>query len=123
MTERERVLLVARIFDLIKDLLRAALYAWFGWIVFLSTQELAGKNTDARFAFAYFVSNDNDYGLPWVFAFGAIVWALLERRFRRQKTQELTWRTRELEQRLDASRTSSGLAPTGETHPRDRWAQ
>jgi hypothetical protein len=121
MTERERVLLVARIFDLLKDVIRAGILVWGGWIIYLCVKELAGKSTDASFAFAYFVSNDNDYGLPWFFAFAAIVWALLERRFRMKKTQELTIRTQELEKRLDPTRTSSGLAATGETHPRDRW--
>jgi len=121
MTERERVLLVARIFDLLKDVLRYGFYAWIVWGVVLSMRELAGKSTDARFVFEYFFSRENDYALPWVLATVATIWALLERRFRYQKTEQLTARTKELEQRLDPSRSSSGLATTGVTHPRDKW--
>jgi hypothetical protein len=121
MTERERVLLVARLFDLLKDALRYGLYAWVAWAIFLSVRELAGKSTDARFVFEYFFSRDNDYALPWILATVTTVWALLERKFRHQKTEQLTARTKELELRLDPHRSSSGLATTGETHPRDKW--
>lgn len=121
MTERERVLLVARIFDLAKDALRYAFYGWVAWTVYLDVRELAGKTTEASFIFQYLFSKENDYALPWILAAATTIWALLERRFRHQKTEQLTQRTKELEQRLDPQRSSSGLASTGETHARDRW--
>src|SRR5438445_5840650 len=117
MTERERVLLVARIFDLLKDALRYAFFGWVAWTIYLDVKELAGKSTDASFVFQYLLSKENDYGLPWFLVAVTTIWALLERRFRHQKTEQLTARTKELEQRLDPNRSSSGLVSTGETHP------
>jgi hypothetical protein len=120
MTERERLHLVARIFDLTKDLIRALLLGWIFWTIYLDVRELAGKQTDASFFFKYFVSKENDYALPWLVAVVTIAWALLERRFRKHKTQQLTARLQEMERRLDPKRSTSGLMPTGDTNPKDR---
>lgn len=119
MTERERVFLLARIFDLLKYALRYAFYAWVVWNAYLAVKELAGKSTDASFFFQYIFSRDNDYGLPWAVALGCAMWAIFERRFRKQKTAELTARIQELEKRIDPKRTTSGLLASGDTNPRD----
>jgi hypothetical protein len=120
MTERERLHLVARIFDLAKDIIRALLVGWIAWTIYLDFKELAGKQTDASFFFKYVFAKDNDYGLPWVIAIFAVGWAYLERWFRKSKTQQLTGRIQELEMLIDERRSSSGLLSTGDTNPRDR---
>lgn len=52
-------------------------------------------------------------------AVGALVWAWWERRLRQEKTEWFQQRIAQLEKQLDPNRTSSGLAPTGETAPED----
>ena len=56
------------------------------------------------------------------FVIGAILiaWAVTENFLRKHKTRVLSNRVRELEERLDINRESSGLTPTGATNPEDR---
>lgn len=47
-------------------------------------------------------------------------WAVTENFLRKHKTKALARRIRELEERLDSNRQSSGLTSTGATNPGDR---
>ena len=51
---------------------------------------------------------------------GCAVWAILERIVRKRTIKRLTERTQKLEKAIDPRRSSSGLTPTGSTHPRDK---
>lgn len=53
------------------------------------------------------------------FGFGGVVYGRLEREHRLTKTRELSERIQELEEMIHPERTSSGLSPDGQTHPRD----
>ncbi len=120
MTGPERLYLFSKSFDLAKQVLQTALTGWIFWTIYLDIRELAGKETEASFLFQYFISKDNDYGMPWIIAGAALLYARVERSFRLKKTKQLTERIQELERRIDPNRSSSGLTPTGETNPNDR---
>ena len=51
---------------------------------------------------------------------GCAVSAVLERIVRKRTIKRLTERTQKLEKAIDPRRSSSGLTPTGSTHPRDK---
>jgi hypothetical protein len=115
MTETERILLIARAFDLAREAIRAAIWIAGFYYLYLSVAELAGKKTLTWMALQAFVSVDNDYGAPWIIAFLALVYAAAQRKLRLHKTEEMQGHIRELETRLDPNRTSSGLTSTGQT--------
>lgn len=49
----------------------------------------------------------------------AAAWAVVERVLRHRKVEYMQGRIRELEQKLDPKRSTSGLTPKGKTNPRD----
>ena len=114
-----RFLCMARGFDLAGQIVAGIIWLGLAYIGYLAIDSLAGKTTIANILLGYFTSKESDFGLPWILAVVFAIWAILERRLRKRKTESMQSHIRELEQRLDPSRTSSGLLPTGETHPQD----
>lgn len=115
-----RLLVVSKAFDLFRELIKGA--TWVG-LAFCGVQAialLAGQKTEASLMVGYFTSSGNDFGLPWVVAIVSMVYGYIERRLRLRKTEYFQGRVRELEELIDAKRTSSGLLPNGQTHPEDR---
>lgn len=118
---REKVVFADFLTNLVNKL------AFYGCIAFAVDRSaevlmaLAGKTTIADIAIGGFLSAGlgKAAAVSGVVATGTSAWALLERRERRKKTEALTTRIRELEQRIDPTRTSSGLTPKGETNPED----
>ncbi|MBC7952864.1 MAG: hypothetical protein H7Z12_13735 [Rhodospirillaceae bacterium] len=102
---------------------KGGLYLLIGYGIYTAGEiikELAGKETHADIVIGWMLSGSGkSAGAFGVLALITSSWAVLERRFRRRKTETLTRRLRELEHRLDPDRSSSGLAETGETHPDD----
>lgn len=88
-----------------------------GGFAFLSIDSIAGKTT----AISVMVEALADLKVSLSIALTglAIAWAAIERYLRHRKTEQLQGRIKELEQRLDPKRTSSGLTPRGSTNPRD----
>lgn len=113
-----KFILLARGFDLAKDIIKAITYLGLGWFAYLAIGELAGKQTDASFLLGYF--GESNHNFPWIVAVIAVCYGLAEQRLRKRKTEYLQGRIRELEQRIDPKRTGSGLLTTGETNPKDK---
>lgn len=95
------------------------------WIViaYFAEQVLisfAGKTTHATVALSLLAEFDKFRFIPWVVAALCLIYATRERKERLRKTEKLSSRIRDLETRLNPSRSSSNLAPTGETHERDK---
>lgn len=63
---------------------------------------------------------DLKFALTLTLAGAAAAWACVERWLRHRKVERLQGRIRELETGLDPDRTSSGLTPKGQTHPKDK---
>jgi hypothetical protein len=113
------VVKVVKGYELARDVVKGFVYLGCAYFGYLAIVALAGQQTDARFALSYFTSGDNDYGLPWLVALVVIVLAFGERKLRLRKTRYLQGRIRELEQRVDPNRTSSGLLEDGSSNPKD----
>lgn len=86
----------------------------------MAIDSLAGKTTIANIILKYFTVEESDYGIPWIVTGVFALWAYLERKFRKQKTESFQAKIKVLEERLDPNRTTSGLLPSGETHAEDR---
>lgn len=102
--------------------LRTALRCLFGLFAVYYLRDifevLAGKTT--RLAFELAVLADFKLQIVITLAGVAAVWALVERRIRHRKVEHLQDRIKQLETRIDPKRTTSGLTPSGKTHPMDR---
>jgi hypothetical protein len=99
--------------------------AWLGaaYCLVLIARAFAGQATTAKIMVALAVRAYAHLGtakFAWLITGGSIGYALLERRERRRKTEKLSQRNRELELRLDPTRSSSGLLPNGDTREDDK---
>jgi hypothetical protein len=112
-------LLIYRTFDLLEKLIVACVYIVCAYFIYLSIDSLAGKTTLTNIVLSYLSERESDYGFPWILAFVFFVWAILERKERQRKVESLHKHNRELEERMNPGRTSSGLLPNGETNPKD----
>ena len=111
-----RFFIWSQAFKTVKHLIRATMVVALGYFAFRSIEVLAGKDTSVWASLSFIKSN---HGLPWVLVGIMLVWALSERKLRRQKTQSMTRHLSNLEGVIDPARTSSGLLPTGQTNPKD----
>ncbi len=121
----ERIRLIFRVFDKLFDFLRLA--AKLTVVIFLLSsivsivKAVAGTDTavnidsDLHFFVTLWSAIDLSCRWAWVVSLVAILFGLLQAKLRRRKTAYLQGRIRELEQRLDSNRSSSGLTPTGDT--------
>jgi hypothetical protein len=83
-------------------------------------QALAGQTTVASFFIAIFTKEPPSLSVIWFWvAVWFMIWAVVERTLRHRKVKYLANRLAELEKQVDPERSSSGLAPTGQTHPSD----
>lgn len=108
------VYLASRCFDLVEAFFRYGFVPFFFW---LSVKELAGQETIVNVVVSYISKSGNFF--PWTLAFVFFVWALAERKVRRLKIKRMSRHLKNVEERLDSKRTSSGLTPTGETPRRN----
>lgn len=112
-----------RVFELLRNIVRHATVVMVAWIVYLALKELAGQTTVASFLFSYFNPSNREAASvspPWILTLLVLVWALIERRFRYRKTEQLTLRIQELEKLIDPNRKGSNLTASGQTNPEDR---
>jgi hypothetical protein len=88
------------------------------WCLYLSIDSIAGKTT----AFTMALSVLWDVRLVFAFSIAGLtsLWAVAERKLRQRKVAYMQGRVRELEQKIDPNRSTSGLTEKGRTHPRDR---
>ena len=89
------------------------------YFVYLAIVAVAGTTT--QFKFFHTISLEIlGRSLPWwLLTICTVLWAIIENALRRRKTEKLAGRIAKLESQLDPNRTSSGLTPSGDTHPDD----
>jgi hypothetical protein len=93
----------------------AVLIVYFG--IYGPTQALAGRKTLADFGFKLLAEAKLSEIIPYVTAAMGWLFGVNAQRLRRNTTARLTNRIRDLEQRIDPSRSTSGLTPRGQTPP------
>jgi hypothetical protein len=122
-SEQNRVLIFSIVeqgFDTVRTLIKWGAICYIAYQIKLGVEILAGKSTTASFILAYLTAEEHDNSKLWfILAVLAGLWAFLERKLRHNKVRYLSARVGELEKKLDLGRSSSELAPTGQTHPRD----
>ena len=90
------------------------------FLVYKCVAALAGKETLASIGMSVLGNIKVSDGVLSVLTGGSIVYGLGERSLRRRNIKRLTARNIELEKRLDAGRTTSGLTSRGTTRPGDK---
>lgn len=102
----------------IRLLIRYGAVAFGCWCLYLSVDSIAGKTT----AFTMALSVLWDVRLVFAFTVAGLTtfWAVAERMLRQRKVGYMQGRIKELEQKIDPQRSTSGLTEKGRTHPRDR---
>ena len=109
----------ARLLDIFNNLIRYGAWLGIARYGYLSIDALAGETTSLRFLHVI-TFEVLSRSLPWwILTIALGFWAVKETREKKRKTEKLTVRIKELETILDPNRTSSGLLPSGDTHPDD----
>lgn len=93
----------------------AVLIVYFG--IYRTAHELAGKETFGAFWIGLLADIKPDEIMAWLTALIGWMFGINSQRLRRNTTERLSSRIRELEQRVDPNRTTSGLTPRGQTPP------
>jgi Flp pilus assembly protein protease CpaA len=98
----------------------AAVVAIF-YFAFQALETLGGQDTKLSIAFSLVFSAfaELKFALAIAGVSGTTIWAVAERKLRHRKVDYLQKRIKRLETAIDASRSSSGLTTTGQTHPGD----
>ena len=109
-----------RIFDLVGLIVKSVTLVTISYFILQALEALAGKTTITNIFLAYITAEESDYGLPWLLTVSFAVWAYLERRLRKRKTEHFHSHNKEIETKIHPDRTSSGLLNSGDTNPRDR---
>ncbi len=110
-----RLLIIERAYNVVGLLIKGTVYCIIAYYLYCSVEALAGSETGVSIALG-----DTDYGIPWVLAFFAGIWALGEHELRLRKVSSMQEHIKKLESRLDPNRTSSNLLPDGQTNPEDK---
>jgi len=91
----------------------------FYWIS-SAIQALAGKYTFADIGVKFLAQLSISQSISYATGAGGVLYGMRERKLRRDKTEYLANRNRELEERLDPKRSSSRLTGRGTTRKEDR---
>lgn len=100
------------------------LIAWSGavlifYFAYLSVKSLAGRVTFADIGIRMFGGIKLSEAVAGLFGVGGAIYGLRQSKLRKDTIERLQSRIKTLERALDPDRSSSGLTPRGETHPRD----
>jgi hypothetical protein len=90
-----------------------------GYFTYQSIDSLAGKTTTADIGIKVFEDLKISDVIAAVATCSSVLYGLAQRKLRKSTIERLQGRIKKLEQSRDPSRTSSGLTPTGDTHPND----
>ena len=116
----EIVAICYQICSLLKSLGWAGAFVFCCYFLQGTAIALAGHKTELMVSFllSFFADMKGIFSvsIPGV----AILWACWERQLRKSTIKRLTARIQKFENGIDPSRSSSGLTPTGSTHPRDK---
>ena len=107
-------------FDTAKHLIKWCGIVWVAFYVRDMVSDLAGQTTLADIGVGVLVSTSRSQWVAWLIAVLAILWGLRERNLRRDKIEQFSQRTGQLEREIDPGRSSSQLTTTGETRPEDQ---
>jgi hypothetical protein len=118
-----RTLAIDQGFRTLRTLIWALTVAFIFYTASRSVEALAGHDT--KLSVALSVIFDALVDLKFVFAISlagaGVAWGVIERAVRLRKVDYMQGRIKELEERIDPNRTSSGLTTRGTTNPRDRF--
>ncbi len=114
------LIVLVRLLDMAEQLIKAGTWITLGYFALEAIRTLAGKTTVVSMILSVLGQPEVTEILKDLVVFGSIVWALLERRERRRKTEYLSSRLGKLEATHDPARTSSNISPDGTTNPADR---
>ncbi len=89
------------------------------YLVFRSIDSLAGRSTDSNIMVKFITDFKANKWFSTVFAGLMGVWGFSERALKKKAVKRLHGRVKELEEKIDPTRTSSGLTQTGDTRPED----
>jgi len=90
------------------------------YFAYASVASLAGQSTFADIGLRVIGDVRISETVAWLFGGGSIVYALRQRKLRRDTIERLAPRVRKYEEMLDPERTSTGLPSRGTTRPEDR---
>jgi len=96
-----------------------AAIAFFHYLTLIMSS-LAGKTTTANVVLNMLGSLNFSSSLAWAGTVSAVAYGAGQKSLRKRTVNNLHAHIRELETRLDPNRTSSELATTGETNPKDQ---
>ena len=106
--------------ELIRRIAPLVCLAYLGWCLVRIVQSLAGQVTIAEIQILVEAFGKVSGPLPaWGFGCAGILYGYFQRREKLRKTTYLQGRIRELETRVDPSRSTSGLQTDGSTNPED----
>jgi hypothetical protein len=88
-------------------------------MMFLTARVLAGKYTFAQIGVKFLADFKISDAVYIALSGGSIIYGLEQRRLRRKSIERITPRNKELELKIDARRSSSGLSPRGTSRPED----
>jgi hypothetical protein len=113
-----------RVADNIGGVLKALVqYGSLALIIYWLTgavESLAGKYTFADIGIKFLAQMSISQSISYAAGAGGVLYGIRERKLRRDKTEYLARRNRELEERLDPRRSSSRLTGRGTTRKEDR---
>ena len=109
---------LARIF---KYLFSSAATAAAFYFIFLSIDTLAGDTTHAKINVVFELLKNQSIAnlVPWMVCGGGVIYGLMERRIRIEKTKRLARRIKMLENTIDMGRQSSRLDRSGNARRED----
>ena len=85
-----------------------------------AVKELAGQETYADIFLGFMGSLTIEKGLCYGVGAVGVEYGLVEKKFRRDRTENMAKRIQELEQGIDPERTSSNITVRGTTRPEDK---
>jgi hypothetical protein len=120
--ERVAILRIDQFYRTVRTAIRVVGLSFAGWCLYLAIDSVAGKTTAFQAALTVGFSLLWDIRLVVAFSLAgfASFWAAGERWLRHRKVAYLQGRIKELELKIDAGRSTSGLTTKGRTNPRDR---
>lgn len=100
--------------------IRYGVFLLVAYFIYLSVNRLAGRYTVADIGLRLLANLRISETLGWSTGLGGILYGWRQRKLRRDKTEYLQNRIKELESMLDPKRSSSRLTPRGTTNPEDK---
>ena len=111
------ITLIDGVGKLLRHGLTCAMICIVAWMIYLSINTMAGKSTDFRSAIDWAVKLNVSEAVAWIAAIVFGVGYYNRRQAFKKLAAEAGPRLEELERHVDAGRTSSGLAKTGDSPP------